>query len=689
MDVTNYKLIATLAFLRTLYNNDRRNIYHVIAEMVRSTIVKNGLNRTSITELSSLLKKEYGVSIINPVLSYSIKKLVGLKMDQEMGLSVLPEFSSNVSDEIERISIQSRNNNDMMLSELCDFIEQKKGEKLTEQQRECVKADMCYYVSHDSIVDSPYKGYIGTFYIEKEKAGAPAYKTFNTIHEGKILYDGLSGSGDLDSVELFDKPLKVYLETEILFHAVGLNGELYEHLFKQFYEQVESINRAAIQKQGHKVISLHFFPETENEIGVYFTQAEQILQKKLSSAQPGNAMDIILSSCKSPADVKIKEHNFWKKLSELGILAESTKYDIVQNSQYNLVSAEEAARAKKKYAGELSFNDEQRAYDALQMLSKINYNRRNSNARNFKTADSVLVTGRAMTLDYSLRLTPKGDVPFAVSMSYLTNRFWFSYHRGLFDSEHSITSDQLLGFAQIAVCQQINDTLREEFISLSNDVKEGRLSKEEAASRVAALRKDLVVSSDDVPEMVEDQSCYDFFDRGSLARIIEEKELQSQERDSQLEDTKATLAKKNEIIRRLLSFQNEREVEEYEKAQKEYRKEELGWIQRKKNKKICACWIIVIIYFLLFGAALFSSVVPAWREIPWPKYILFGICALAIIGDYLLRLINAGFIIHAFCYLFNYKNTRGLYEKEMEAQYEANHSVPVLTLSTEETFMVE
>lgn len=689
MDVTNYKLIATLALLRTLYNNDRRNIYHVIAEMARSTIVKNGLKYTSITELSKLLKKEYGVSIINPVLSYSIKKLVGLKMDQEMGLSVLPEFSTNVSDEIERTSIQSRNNNDMMLSELCDFIEQKKGEKLTEQQRECVKADMCYYVSHDSIVDSPYKGYIGTFYIEKEKVGAQAFKTFNTIHEGKILFDGLSGSGDLDSVEFFDKPLKVYLETEILFHAVGLNGELYEHLFKQFYEQVEGINRSAIQKQGHKVISLHYFPETENEIGFYFTQAEQILQKKLSSVQPGNAMDIILSSCKSPADIKIKEHNFWKRLGELGIMAESTKYDILQNSQYNLVSAEEAARAKKKHAGELSFNDEQRAYDALQMLSKINYNRRNSNARNFKTADSVLVTGRAMTLDYSQHLTPKGDVPFAVSMSYLTNRFWFSYHRGLFDSEQSITSDQLLGFAQIAVCQQINDTLREEFIALSNDVKEGRLSKEEAVSRVAALRKDLVVSSDDVPEMVEDQSCYDFFDRRSLARAIEEKELQSQEKDLQLEDTKAALAKKNEIVRRLLLCQNERETEEHEKAIKEYRKEEQSWIKRKKNKKIFTSWIIVVFYFLLFGAAVFSSVMPALKDILWPKHVFFGLCIFAIIGDFLLRLIKADFIIRAFLYLLNCKNIRGLYEREMEAKYEINHPMPILVLSTEETFMVE
>ena len=156
MDNANYKLIATLALLRTLYNNDRKNIYHVIAEMARSVIVKMGLRQTSITELSQLLKKEYGVSIINPVLSYSLKMLSGIKMDQRMGLSVLPSFSSNISKEVEDAAIQSRQNNDLMLSELCEFIEEKKGEKLSEKQREQVKADMCYYVSHDSNVDSPY-----------------------------------------------------------------------------------------------------------------------------------------------------------------------------------------------------------------------------------------------------------------------------------------------------------------------------------------------------------------------------------------------------------------------------------------------------------------------------------------------------------------------------------------------------
>ena len=287
MDNVNYKLIATLALLRTLYNNDRKNIYHVIAEMARSVIVKMGLRQTSITELSQLLKKEYGVSIINPVLSYSLKMLSGITMDQRMGLSVLPSFSSNVSEEVENAAIQSRQNNDLMLSELCEFIEEKKGEKLSEKQREQVKADMCYYVSHDSNVDSPYKGYLGTFYMEKQKLNAQVSKTFSVIYEGRILYDGLSGSTDLDNVECFDRPLKVYLETEILFHAAGLNGELYGHLFNQFYDQIESINKSSIKKLGKRIITLYFFSETASEIEYYFSQAEQILAKKLSPAQPG------------------------------------------------------------------------------------------------------------------------------------------------------------------------------------------------------------------------------------------------------------------------------------------------------------------------------------------------------------------------------------------------------------------
>ena len=686
MDNTNYKLIATLALLRTLYNNDRKNIYHVIAEMARSAIVKKGLKQTSITELSRLLKKEYGVSIINPVLSYSLKMLSGIKMDQQMGLSVMPSFSSNLSEDVERAALESRQNNDLMLSELCEFIEEKKGEKLSERQREQVKADMCYYVSHDSIVDSPYKGFIGTFYMEKQKTNAQASKTFNVIHEGRILYDGLSGSADLDNVESFDRPLKVYLETEILFHATGLNGELYAHLFRQFYEQVESINMSSIKNKGQRVITLKFFSETANEIGYYFAQAEQILAKKLSPAQPGNAMDIIVSSCKSPADVKIKEHAFWKKLAGLGIQEDSSKFDVIQNGQYNLVSTEEAAKAKKRHSGELTINDEQRAYDVLQMLSKINYNRRNINARNFKTADSVLVTGRAMTHDYSQRLTPKGDVPFAVSMSYLTNRFWFSFHRGLFDSQQSITSDQLLGFAQIAVSQQINDTLREEFKSLSLEVKEGRMTKEDAVERVVALKQDLVVLPDDVPGMVEDESCYDYFDRSSIARKLEEKELMKQKQEEALANTKLDLNRQKQITQQLLALQNEREIDAFNKDLEKYNEDLSCFVSKDCKRKKMRSWMIAIGYLLLLVLAVVAAVLLS----NWGKNVslvlVVVLVAVPIVERFSFRLIKSELIIEAFRYVFNLGCVRATYEKRITDDFIERNPEPQLVLSKEEDF---
>ena len=687
MDNKYYKLIASLALLRTLYNNDKKNIYNVIAEMARSTIVKNKLRQTSVTELSRLLKKEYGVSIINPVLAYSVKRLSGLKMDQKMGLSVSQVFSANISEEIEQTAIQSRQNNDLMLADLCDFIEEKKGEKLSDKQREQVKADMCYFVSHNLVVDSPYKGYLGSFYMEKQKEDARAFRTFNTIHEGRILYDGLSGSSEFDSIEQFDKPLKVYLETEILFHAAGLNGDLYEHLFNQFYEQVESINKSAIQIKGQRVISLMYFPETENEIGQYFAQAEQILSKKLSPAQPGNAMDVIVSSCKSPADVRIKEYEFWQKLKRLGIHADTTKFDVIQNGQYNLVSAEEVARVKKKHSGVTTINDEQRALDVLQMLSRINYNRRNINARNYKSADSVLVTGRAITLDYSQRLTPKGDVPFAVSMSYLTNRFWFSFHRGLFDSDQSITSDQLLGFAQIAVSQQINEVLHEEFLCLSLDVKEGRLSKEEAIERVSALRSDLVVSPDEVKEMIDDNSCYDFFDRESIARRIEEKELKSQMREDQLENTKIDLVRQKGITEKLLALQNERETIDYNQSKEQYDNQMSQYIRRQVRKQKRKCLCIVVGYLLFFLVALLASILLSKKIQTASIVILFILVAIPVIERFTFRLVNREYLFNAFRYVFNCGGIRLLYEQEKREEYMSAHPEPVLVLSTEDTYL--
>ena len=468
--------------------------------------------------------------------------------------------------------------------------------------------------------------------------------------------------------------------------AAGLNGELYEHLFNQFYDQIESINKSSIKKLGKRIISLNYFSETASEIGYYFAQAEQILAKKLSPAQPGNAMDIIVSSCKSPADVRIKEHAFWQKLANLGIQEDSTKFNVIQNGQYNLVSTEEAAKAKKKHPGDLTINDEQRAYDVLQMLSKINYNRRNTNAKSFKNADSVLVTGRAMTHDYSQRLTPKGDVPLAVSMSYLTNRFWFSFHRGLFDSQQSITSDQLLSFAQIAVSQQINDTLREEYRSLSLDVKEGRMTKEDAIERVVALKQDLVVSPDDVPGMVEDESCYDYFDRSSIARTLEEKELLKQRQEEVLVNTTLDLNRQKTITRQLLALQNERETDAFDQEMERYNNELSRSISKSCRRKMIWSWVVAVGYLLLFMIIVITSIVLSNLGRTVSLGVLILIVAIPIAERFCFRLINSDVIIDAIRYAFNLRSSRMTYKEHIKDEYQKKNPEPQLVLSKEEDF---
>lgn len=686
MENSNYKLIATLALLRTLYNNDKKNVYHVIAEMARSVLAQKSIRQTTVTELSGLLKKEFGVSIINPVLSHAIKKLVGVKMDHNMGLTITSEFPSNIDVNVENTAIDSRHSTDLMLEELCSFIEKKIGENLDQKERGRVKSDMCYYVSHDFSVDSPYKGYFGAFLLEKN-VDSRAKEIIDTIYEGKILYDGLSGTADIEGIEVFDRPLSVYLETEILFHAAGLNGALYKHLFMQFYEQVESINRCAIKKTKKKVISLRYFSETENEITYYFNQAEQILEKNLSPSQPGNAMDIIVSSCRTPADVKIKEHLFWKTMATLGIQADRTKFDMVKNGSYSLVSMEEAEHARFNHPGSRSYLDDQRAYDALQMLSKVNFNRRNSDARSYKTAESIIVTGRVMTHDLSQKLTPKGDVPFAVSLSYLTNRFWFSFHKGLFDSQHTITSDQLLSFSQIAISQQINDVLREEYNSLSSDVQSGTMTKEDAIERIAALRKEVFVSPDEVQEMVDSESCYDFFDRSSIARIIEEKELLNQQREAQLERTQEDLVAQKRISGTLLSMQNDRERQIYKEKVEDYNKQMEGYVRNAEKKQSRKSWLVTIEFTLLFVGSVVVSVFPVFEKRAIPCIISVFVLVVPVVERYIFKLVDFRGVLESLKYAIGYGDIKPRFRKKVQNEFRDKNPEPVLVLSKEEDYL--
>lgn len=74
-----------------------------------------------------------------------------------------------------------------------------------------------------------------------------------------ILYSGVRyGEITQKRKELVDyNYLVIYLDTEILFHFAGYNGELYKSLFEDFYKLVKEIN------SSNRKIFFKYFKTTE------------------------------------------------------------------------------------------------------------------------------------------------------------------------------------------------------------------------------------------------------------------------------------------------------------------------------------------------------------------------------------------------------------------------------------------
>ena len=60
-----------------------------------------------------------------------------------------------------------------------------------------------------------------------------------------MIFVGLNYNADYNTIDKLDTPLHIYLDTEIIFHMSGLNGELYKDLFDEFFELVQEINKKA------------------------------------------------------------------------------------------------------------------------------------------------------------------------------------------------------------------------------------------------------------------------------------------------------------------------------------------------------------------------------------------------------------------------------------------------------------
>lgn len=669
------KCMASLAVFRELYNGNKYDIFNVIAAFASNIIITEKIHNFELQEFCLKLNNEYGFTLVSSVVKTALNRITFLSSTSKKGYYTVDttKMPNNLEFEQEFKSCQDANRR--IICDFITFVSDLLKQPLSDDKIKSLQEDFCAYTI-DCKVDNPENlGYISAF-ILKHKEDSAFDQQLTRIREGMIIYNGLSYTVSPNEIEKYDTELNIFLETEVLFNMAGYNGILCQHLFNEFYDQVNEINKIAIQRHGKKSIHLKYFEESYDEISKFFKQAEEIVCGNSRLSDPRDAMISILNGCSQKYEIKEKQTAFEKLLADKGIILDSRKYTMDEDFiKSNLASIENI--------DEVFVTREDKDYAIQMMLSKINYLRRikSTNTKNFKQVGYILLSGNSRTLFLSKQCLKTNNevVPLAEPISFFTQRFWLSLNKGLLNGNLPITAD-IFTLSQITFSHAVNKALRNQFESIINDVHSGKLTKEEAESKIAGFRINFIKPEDINDEVIASNDYLDIFDVHSVDRIQAERALEVSTLKDNLnyEVTNRHISERR--LQNILDKKNAELEEEYKTKIKIYNDNKRSWVEKEMRKKSIMSWLITIAYLVTVLVLLY--VIIKYNSI-WAIVIeVITVTAFAL-GFFVDRL--KSFLQSSIKYAFVEKE-RIDYRNSLEAKYLQNNTPPIQQILKAEDF---
>lgn len=589
-------LLASLAVFRELYNKDI-DIYSIIAQFLCDIIKTHSLNNFDISQISELFNSSFEFNIPIPVIKSALQKIEYLKKEGGKYIIDVNKKKENTPTEVIDRTNNIKESHNVIFNELSTYIEDKKKTKLSERETKELHNNFCNYLLEENI-DDKYLEYISSFIIKNQK-DKDFLEKISTIREGVILYSGLKYTNDsyiLNQFGNWRKELNIFLDTEIIFHLAGYNGELYKQFAEDFMKFVYEINKNN-QKNKKNLINLLYFPEVKEEIESFFAKAQYILEGKDNLNPKVTAMTEIINGCSEKADLLNKKSDLYTLLIRRGIKLYDKEIDVTseENYKYNIISQEIVEKINR----ELKINTGE---EILATLNNISILRKEQNDSNFENTRYILLSGNIKTLKIAFEssIFERFKIPLATNLNFVINRFWFKLNKG-FSNKDFPSSFSVLTKSQIILSKILNDNIGEKFDDLQKKYQKGEITKEDAVNRINDLR-----IKAKKPEEIKQENAKDVLDFIALDSTDDYIQQQNHYREKSKNFDKVSIEleeKKEENVSLKLKFINEKRERIKEKediiSDFEIKKKDA----EKKSDRIARIlkWTIYIIpIFLLF-----------------------------------------------------------------------------------------
>ncbi|WP_299800675.1 hypothetical protein [uncultured Maribacter sp.] len=521
------KLIASVVVFKELLDNNK-DIYDIIGEFLKASILEEKKWNFTSTELKNILEKVFDFKLPEAVIKSTLKnRLVKTNfVSLDNGTYTVNNVNEQIDSEFEKKYLEKRSLYKKTEKEFIDFIEEKRETTLSKPEKNKIRDNINHYLLGNGI-NEPYTQDISE-YIIQNKGNKEFTDRLNIVKEGVVLYTGVRYTADLNELGTWNKPLTIFIGTELLFNFLGYDGDIYKEIFMDFLKLVREINQASTSKGQSKKIQLKYFNETEKDIHSLFHVASLIIENKTSLDPSRTAMKEIVNGCQSKSDIIVKRNKFFIDLKTSGIQLEEDK-DYYSNPDFNVEGTNviDAILLQSKTTNKRF--DEEYCKDNIKLFTKINVLRKGISDRGFENCKYILLTGNGyihyLANSPSIKVNPK-DIPFATNLDFITDKFWFTLKKGFGKSEDTPKSFDVITKAQMVLSSQMNNTVQEKYTALNEKFKNGEITKEEAISLTYDLRES-TLKPEEITE-VNLKNSLSFINDYSIENHLKERELLNQ-----------------------------------------------------------------------------------------------------------------------------------------------------------------
>lgn len=565
-EIEEKRCVASWALFRKLYDNGTNDMYLIIRDFIRYTIYKETLREFDLFTLTQKVNHVFCVKLIDAVVKRALKKLQlpcdsGIYKCNPSDYQDLAEFTTAIN--------ETTSNSNEMLEHLTVYVEKELDKQLTLEEREKLMRSFNLFML-DKREKSEYAELIAKFFIVCN-SDEVLKSQLNGIKEGVVLFSGLNYNAKTENAsKKWGEDFTVFLDTEVLFHMAGFNGETYKQLFDDFFAMVNEINSDSINKTGKKKIKLCYFEHTQKEIDNFFQIAEDIVKGKVSLIPSVTAMSSITKGCKTASDISDKKVDFEKLLKTHGIgLDEKPEgYYTDKDRQYNIENKDTIDKIQTIIPKARRKDIE----NALISLSHIFVLRKGKIETFFEKGKYILLTDNFITRQIAWDESVKnisGNV-LCTDLYYFTDRLWCRLGKS-FGLNASPKAYDVISRAQIFLSSRMNNTITDEYEELLIKYKNNEVDKEHVLEVLSELRSKVMKPEDIQTESNADAAMEAISGRNieSYIQDKERREFEHQQIVSENETLTRKLEEAHEEQKRLMKVQSELLAQKLEEAEEQ------------------------------------------------------------------------------------------------------------------------